>query len=129
MKNIIAVACLLFCGSVFADEPKKPFTVEKVQIKPNPALPVVPSGYSVRPQPGRYYWKHPNFGWGYWYYPAPLQAPAANFYLDEYGRVVPNGFAYDLYGRLVPLQTAQPYYGGYPYGYPYYYGRWGWWRR
>ena len=121
MKNMIsAVAYLLFCGSVFADEPKKieievkkPIVDVKVVPRVGTPLPV------VRPLPGNNYWRHPNYGWGYWYYPAPVAAPAPNFYLDQYGRVVPSGFVYDGYGRLVPLQT-------YPYSN---YGRWGWWRR
>lgn len=117
MRTIIsAVACLFLCGSVFAEDKKIEAEVKKTVVVVPKA--VRPSGYTVRPLPGRYYWQHPNFGWGYWYYPAPVAVPAPNFYFDQYGRVVPNGFVYDINGRLVPLQT-----------YPYNYGRWGWWRR
>jgi len=128
MKKLIAVACLLVCGSLFADEPKKvevevkkkPVEVKvTVQPKVGVALP------SVRPLPGRYYWQHPTFGWGNWYYPAPAVPAPANYYFDQYGRVVPNGYVYDFNGNLVPLPVAAPY----PYYYGrYYYGRWGWWR-
>ena len=117
MKNIIsAIACLLLCSSVMADE-------KKVEMPKNPpALQVIPKGYHVRPATGRYYWNHPTYGLGYWYYPAPVAPPPVNYYIDEYGRVVPSGYAYDINGNLVPLPVATPYY-------PRYYGRWGWWRR
>jgi hypothetical protein len=115
MKSILStIACLLICGSVLADEKK--IEIEKVKVLPKVGVAV----RVVRPSPGNYYWRHPTYGWGYWYYPAPRVAVPTNYYLDEFGRVVPSGYGYDVYGNLVPLRVA-PYYQGY-------YRRWGYWR-
>lgn len=126
MRKILAiVAFLLIGGFAFADEVKVVKPVKptiKVVPKTGVALPV------VRPLPGRYYWNHPGFGWGYWYYPAPTVAVPQNYYLDEYGRVVPNGYAYDPYGNLIPLEVAAAPTPYYIYPYRYYYGRNWWWR-
>lgn len=128
MRTLLTVLCLLCGGAIFAEEVKvieirKPHTVvvEKVKVVPKKgvAIPV------VRPFPGSYYWKHPTFGYGWWYYPAPAVAAPADFYLDQYGRVVPNGYAYDPDGNLVPLAVAQ---GTYVYPYRWYGGRY-WWHR
>jgi hypothetical protein len=127
MKNIVStLACLLICGSVFAEdkiEVKKPVVVEKVKVVPKVGI-AVPV---VKPLPGKFYWKHPSFGWGYWYYPEPTTLRIEqNYYLDELGRVVPNGYAYDPDGNLVPLAVVK---GVYVYPYRYHHGRWTWWRR
>lgn len=122
MKSIVStIACLLVCSSVFADDlkvevKKKPVEV-KVQVQPKIGV----TSPIVRPNPGRYYWRHPSYGWGYWYYPAPVAAPL-NYYVDQYGRVVPNGYTYDQFGQLVPYVAPAPVYS-----YPYYQRRWGWW--
>lgn len=125
MKKILSLlAFLLICGNVFAEDKvvEKKVVVEKVKVVPKVgvALPV------VKPLPGKYYWRHPTFGWGYWYYPdtAGLRIQP-NYYVDEYGRVVPNGYVYDPDGNLVPLQVVP---GATTYYYPYRYhqGRWRW---
>lgn len=123
MKMILSaiVGLSLFAGIGFADE-KIETDTKKVKVVPKVGvrLPV------VRPSAGKYYWRHPNYGWGYWYYPAPTVPAPANYYFDEYGRVVPNGYAYDFNGNLMPLPAATPY--PYPYRYYYspYWNRWGW---
>lgn len=145
MKNvIIVVVCLFIWGSVFAEDKKeadvkKPIKPEdkKVEVKPV-AKPIVPKVGVVtphsRPLPGKHYWCHPSYGWGYWYYPAPTMVPA-NYYLDEYGRVVPNGYVYDINGVLVPLPVVvlpvvvPPYYYYNYYNNGYYHRRWGQWQR
>jgi len=136
MKMIVsAFACLLVCGSMaVADEkksePQQKRSVVDVKVVPRVGVPLP----NVRPLPGRHYWQHPTYGWGNWYYPAPVQAAPANYYIDGYGRVVPNGYAYNGNGQLVPLPAVQPPVYQYPYPYygnPYNYGRWnrwGYWR-
>lgn len=127
MKSIVSMlACLLICGSIFADEKievevKKPVVV-KVVPKVGVPLPV------VRPLPGKYHWEHPQYGWGRWYYPAPVFVVPADYYFDQYGRVVPNGYAYNPNGDLVPLVVVKAPTPYYVYPYRYYNGRWFWGR-
>ena len=125
MRILSVVACLfIFCGLTFAEDKK--VEVEKVEIKikitPKVGVPIP----KVRPLPGKYYWQHPQYGWGYWYYPTPTIEAPANFYLDQYGRVVPNGYAYDPDGNLVPLVVVNAPAPYYVYPYRYHNGRWYW---
>lgn len=120
MKMILsAIVGLSLIGIGFADE-KIETDAKKVKVVPKIGVPLP----VVRPFPGKYYWRHPNYGWGYWYYPAPVVSAPANYYIDEYGRVVPSGYAYDFNGNLVPLPAVAPY----PYRHYYspYWNRWGW---
>ncbi len=126
MKKILGLlAFLLICGNVSAEdkvEVQKKVIVEKVKVVPKVGVKVP----LVKPLPGKYYWKHPTYGWGNWYYPAPAVAVPADYYLDEYGRVVPNGYVYDPDGNLVPLQLIQAPTPYYYYPYRYHNGRWRW---